>query len=87
MSNHVRNKNKGDIAWKGDGVSVLVEDGKFEKALRLFKKKVEYSGVLKEVKERQYYVKPAIERKLRKNAARKRWQRKLAMDALPEKKF
>ena len=69
------------------GLTVVVEDGKFEKALRLFKKKVEDSGLLKEVKDRQQFVKPCIERKLKRNAAKKRWQKKLSQDQLPEKLY
>ena len=69
------------------GLTVLVEDGKFEKALRLFKKKVEDSGLLKEVKDRQQYVKPCIKRKLAKNAAKKRWQKKLREESLPKKQY
>lgn len=69
------------------GLTVVVEDGKFEKALRTFKKKVEESGLLKEVKDRQQYVKPSIKRKLAKNAAKKRWQKKLSQDSLPKKDY
>lgn len=69
------------------GLTVVVEDGKFEKALRQFKKKVEESGLLKEVKDRQQYVKPSIQRKLAKNAAKKRWQKKLSQDSLPKKDY
>ena len=68
-------------------MAVTVEDGKFEKALRQFKKKVEDSGLLKEVRERQQYVKPSIKRKLAKNAAKKRWQKKLRMESLPERQY
>jgi small subunit ribosomal protein S21 len=69
------------------GSTVVVEDGKFEKALRQFKKKVEESGLLKEIKDRQQYVKPTTKRKMAKNAAKKRWQKKLAMQKLPEKLY
>jgi len=69
------------------GLTVVVEDGKFEKALRQFKKKVEESGLLKEVKDRQQYVKPSIKRKLAKSAAKKRWQKKLSQDSLPKKEY
>jgi small subunit ribosomal protein S21 len=69
------------------GLTVVVEDGKFEKALRTFKKKVEESGLLKEVKDRQQYVKPSIKRKLAKSAAKKRWQKKLSQDSLPKKEY
>ena len=72
---------------KSFGLRVEVEEGRFEKALRLFKKKVDDAGLLKEVRERQEYVKPSIERKLKKNAAKKRWQKKLEKDTLPQKFF
>ncbi len=57
---------------KSFGLTVIVEDGKFEKAMRLFKKKVDDSGLLKEYRDRMEYVKPTIKRKLAKNAAKKR---------------
>ena len=69
------------------GMSVVVEDGKFEKALRQFKKKVEDSGLLQEVKERQQFVKPNVERKLKRNAAKKRSQKKLRQESLPTKLY
>jgi len=72
---------------KSFGMAVIVEDGKFEKAIRQFKKKVEDSGLLKEVRDRQEYVKPSIKRKLARNSARKRWEKKLRMESLPEKQY
>ncbi len=70
---------------KSFGLTVIVEDGKFEKAMRLFKKKVDDSGLLKEYRDRMEYVKPTIKRKLAKNAAKKRWQRYLESQELPKK--
>ena len=67
--------------------AVEVEDGKFEKALRQFKRKIEDNGLLQELRERQHYVKPSIRRKLAKNAAKKRWQKKLRMESLPQKLY
>jgi small subunit ribosomal protein S21 len=72
---------------KSFGLTVVVEDGKFEKALRLFKKKVDDSGLLKEVRDREAYVKPTTRRKMAANAARRRWQKKLAMESLPKKEY
>ena len=69
------------------GMTVIVEDGKFEKAMRLFKKKIDDSGLLKEIRDRQEYVKPTIRRKMAKNAARRRWAKKLAMESLPKKEY
>ena len=76
-----------DKRRKSFGLTVIVEDGKFEKAMRLFKKKVDDSGLLKEVRDREAYVKPTIRRKLAKNAARKRWQKYLESQTLPQKNY
>ena len=72
---------------KHRGLTVVVEDGKFEKALRLFKKKVDEAGLLKEIRDRQEYVKPTTRRKMAKNAARKRWQKHLEAAQLPTKNY
>ena len=64
-----------------------VQDGHFEKAFRKFKKKVEASGILREIQERECYVKPTTVRKQAKNAARKRWLKELEKNKLPPKKF
>ena len=69
------------------GLTVVVEDGKFDKALRQFKKKVEESGLLQNVRERQQYVKPSIRRKLAKNAAKKRLAKRIRMESLPERQY
>jgi small subunit ribosomal protein S21 len=58
------------------GLSVKVEHGNVEKALRKLKKKMANCGVLKEIRERQEYVKPSERRKKAKNAARRRWLKK-----------
>jgi small subunit ribosomal protein S21 len=67
--------------------AVEVEDGKFEKALRQFKRKIEDSGLLKELRDREHYVKPSIKRKLAKSAAKRRWQKKVASEQLPKKMY
>lgn len=69
------------------GLTVIVEDGKFEKALRLFKKKVDDSGLIKEYRDRMEYVKPTTRRKMAKNAAKKRWQKHLEASKLPQKDY
>lgn len=68
-------------------IRVMVQDGKFEKAMRLFKKKVDDCGLLKELKDREQYTKPTVERKLKKNAAKKRWQKKVEATKLPERLY
>ena len=72
---------------KSFGLTVLVEDGKFEKAMRLFKKKVDDAGLLKEIRDREAYVKPTIRRKLAKNAAKRRWQKYIESQTLPTKQY
>lgn len=69
------------------GRSVNVKDGQVDKALRKFKKKVNNSGVLLEVRNRQNYVKPSTKRKLAKSAAKKRWQKHLRQQQLPNKNY
>ena len=52
---------------------VRVRDGEpFERALRRFRRQVERSGIIKEVRRRQYYEKPSVRRKKKSLAARKR---------------
>lgn len=69
------------------GKTVIVPDGNVEKALRRFKKKIQNSGLLFELKERETYVKPTTRRKLKAAAAKKRWQKYLRSQQLPPKKF
>ena len=69
------------------GLSVEVRNGDFNKALRLFKKKVQEAGIIQEVRERQEYVKPSERRKKAKAAGRARWlkkQQKLELDQGPQ---
>ena len=51
----------------------------FERAMRIFRKKVEKSGILQEVRKREYYEKPAQRRQRLKNAAKRR-QQKIVQD-------
>jgi small subunit ribosomal protein S21 len=69
------------------GSVVVVEDGKFDKALRQFKRKVEDSGLLMELRERQSYTKPTTKRKMAKSSAKKRWQKKLANQSMPKRLY
>jgi len=57
---------------------VLLEDNEiFDIALRRFKKQVEKSGILSELKKRQHYEKPSVQRKKKRAAARKRLLKKM----------
>jgi len=66
---------------------VIVKDGNVEKALRKFKKKVQESGLLDELRSRETYEKPTTVRKRKKGAARARWLRKLRDQQLPKKLY
>jgi small subunit ribosomal protein S21 len=64
-------------------VTVYVEDGDYERALKKFKKLVEKREILEEYKKREYYIPPSQKRKLKSLEARRRAyreQRKLATD-------
>ncbi len=56
---------------------VKIRDGEgFEGALRRFKKQVEKSGILSELKKREHYEKPSVRKKKKSIAARKRLLKK-----------
>lgn len=66
---------------------VQVVDGHVEKALRKFKKKIQESGLMDELRARETYEKPTTERKRKKGAARARWRKKLRDQQLPKKLY
>ena len=69
------------------GKTVVVTDGNVEKALRKFKKKILESGLLRELKEREFYTKPTTRRKEQNSLAKKRWSRYVDGQKLPPKNF
>lgn len=69
------------------GRSVLVADGNVEKALRKFKKKIQNSGILQDLRDREHYIKPTTRRKTAKSAAKNRWRRYTESQKLPSKKY
>jgi len=66
---------------------VTVHDNNVDRALRKFKKKVNDNGLLKDLQERQAYVKPSVRKKLAKQQAKKRWNKYLRDQSLPKKEF
>jgi small subunit ribosomal protein S21 len=66
---------------------VTVNDGNVEKALRKFKKKIQESGLMDELRGRETYEKPTTERKRKKGAARARWRKRLRDQQLPKKLY
>lgn len=66
---------------------VLGQNDSVDKALRKFKKKITESGLLDELRDRQFYEKPTTERKRKKGAAQARWRKKLRDQQLPKKLY
>ena len=66
---------------------VLKENENINQALRRFKKKVEESGILDELRQKEFYEKPTTMRKRLKGAAVARWKKKLRENELPKKMF
>ena len=77
---------KFDKVVKGNRVTVK-EHENINQALRRFKKKIETSGVLEDLRKKEFYEKPTTERKRKKGAARARWRKKLREQQLPPKLF
>ena len=78
-----RNPNNPNIV---SGLRVAVGDN-FNSALRKFKKKVDDSNLLEDVKKRMQYEKPTTERKRKKGAAKARLRKRLRDQSLPPKLY
>jgi ribosomal protein S21 len=63
------------------------ENEPFEVAMRRFKRSVEKTGLLTELRAREAYEKPTTARKRKKAAAKKRLQKKLRSQSLPQKSY
>jgi small subunit ribosomal protein S21 len=72
---------------KFNGRTVIVADGNVEKAMRKFKKKIQNSGLLLELRERETYTKPTTRRKLKKGQARSRWRKYVQSQKLPPRQY
>jgi small subunit ribosomal protein S21 len=71
---------------KGSTVT-LKENENINQALRRFKKKVEESGLLEDLRAKEFYEKPTTARKRAKGAAKARWRKKLRDQQLPKKMY
>ena len=65
----------------------LKENEPFEVALRRFKRTVEKTGLLTELRAREFYEKPTSERKRKRAAAVKRNYKRLRSQMLPPKLY
>lgn len=69
------------------GRTVLCHDGNVEKALRKFKKRIQESGLLLELRDRETYIKPTTRKKVKQNQAQRRWKKYLESQKLPTRRF
>ena len=65
----------------------LRENEPFEAALRRFKRTIEKTGLLTELRAREFYEKPTAERKRKKAAAVKRHFKRVRSMQLPKKLY
>jgi small subunit ribosomal protein S21 len=73
---------------KSKGTGVTVKDGEnINQALRRFKRKIEDSGLLDDLRAKEFYEKPTTARKRAKGAAKARWKKKLEKEQLPPKLY
>ena len=59
-------------------LEVTVRNNNVEKAMRVLKKKLLKDGMMKELKERQYYSKPSLKKREEKKQAIRRYKKDLA---------
>ena len=58
-------------------VTVIVKNGNVERATRTLKKKLQKEGLLRELKQKQYFEKPSAKKARKKAEGIKRYQRNL----------
>jgi small subunit ribosomal protein S21 len=66
---------------------VLRDNEDINRALRRFKKKVDDSGILEDLRKKEFYEKPTTERKRKRGAAINRFKKKLEKEQLPPKLY
>ena len=59
-------------------IEVQVRGGNLEKAMRVLKKKVQMEGIVKELKRRQFYMKPSEIKREKKKVGIKNVKKKMA---------
>jgi small subunit ribosomal protein S21 len=80
-SSHTRSRERDKNApVRVSGLKVWVQHNDIDRALRKLKKKVANAGIIKELKEREYYEKPSERKRKEKARAIKRWEKKVAID-------
>jgi small subunit ribosomal protein S21 len=73
---------------KSKGTGITVRDNEnINQALRRFKRKIEDSKLLDDLRKKEFYEKPTTARKKAKGAAKARWKKKLEKEQLPKKLY
>tara|TARA_B100000927_G_scaffold246379_1_gene209303 strand:- start:1865 stop:2074 length:210 start_codon:yes stop_codon:yes gene_type:complete len=57
-------------------ITVVVRNNNLEQAMRVLKKKVQKAGLVKELRQRQYYEKPSDKRVRKKKEMTANWKKK-----------
>jgi small subunit ribosomal protein S21 len=70
---------------KAGGREVIVEYGNVEVALRKFKKKIQNSGLLDDLKKNEFFDKPTNVRKVKKAMAIKREKKRQSLELNPSR--
>lgn len=69
------------------GSTVYVRNDNVEQAIRKLKKKMQDSGLIQELRDRESYEKPTTKKKRKAGAAKNRWKKKLQSQQLPKKLY
>lgn len=69
------------------GSIVYVKNDNVEQAMRKFKKNIQNSGILNDLRAKEFYEKPTTKKKRKASAAKARWKKKLQSQRLPEKLY
>ena len=69
------------------GNTVYVRNDNVEQAIRKLKKKMQDSGLIQELRDRESYEKPTTKKKRKASAAKNRWKKKLQSQQLPKKLY
>ena len=72
------NRHKGTGDFSKGGMCVEVRNNDVNRAMRKLKKLVNQEGIIKEIRDRQYFVTPSEKRRKAKAQGRKRWLKKRA---------
>ena len=70
------NRHKGTGDFSKNGMCVEVRNNDVNRAMRKLKKLVNQEGIIKEIRDRQHYVKPSELKRKAKAQGKKRWEKK-----------